>query len=322
MSSELAREAAGRAHDGGAALLSLRARVLEPAPDAGAGDGAVLGLRPGSPASRRALRRAGAEWRASGGAPGHLGRKPERGRHGEDASRAAPRGDVGASGAQGRDPDARLRASDRRSPSPSRARSLFPRSRKPGTSPCCSRAGARRPGCWWERIARALARRARDEFGLEVVLLDDGFQHRRLARDEDLVVVDEAVGFGNGRMLPRGPLREPLSALRRATLFWVRAASGDAPAPPLPPLPGPRVRTRYRPTAWWTPGSAAPAGGAVRSPVVALAGLARPGELPGTLSRSSARRSGTRPSSRITIASRPRSSSEVEPAPRSTERGW
>ncbi|HYO51564.1 tetraacyldisaccharide 4'-kinase [Archangium sp.] len=123
---------------------------------------------------------------------------------------------------------------------------------------------------------RMLARRARDEFGLEVVLLDDGFQHRRLARDEDVVVVDEAVGFGNGRMLPRGPLRESLSALSRATLFWVRAAA--VPGPALPPLPAPRVRTRYRPTAWVDPsGAPHPCEALSGQPVLALAGLARPG---------------------------------------------
>ncbi len=123
---------------------------------------------------------------------------------------------------------------------------------------------------------RALARRARDEFGLEVVLLDDGFQHRKLARDEDLVVVDEAVGFGNGRMLPRGPLREPLSGLRRATLFWVRASGGGGLE--LPALPAPVVRTRYRPTAWVDPSGAEHATDALSGrPVLALAGLARPG---------------------------------------------
>jgi tetraacyldisaccharide 4'-kinase len=123
---------------------------------------------------------------------------------------------------------------------------------------------------------RALARRARDEFGLEVVLLDDGFQHRRLARDEDIVVVDEAVGFGNGQLLPRGPLREPLSALHRATLFWVRTA--QPPVPQLPPLPGPQVRTRYQPTAWVDPdGTLHPPEALSGVPVLALAGLARPG---------------------------------------------
>ncbi|WNG56680.1 tetraacyldisaccharide 4'-kinase [Archangium gephyra] len=123
---------------------------------------------------------------------------------------------------------------------------------------------------------RTLARRARDEFGLEVVLLDDGFQHRKLARDEDVVVVDEAVGFGNGRMLPRGPLREPLTGLRRATLFWVRAAA--VPGPELPPLLAPCVRTRYRPTAWVDPaGGLQPVEALSGQPVLALAGLARPG---------------------------------------------
>jgi tetraacyldisaccharide 4'-kinase len=129
---------------------------------------------------------------------------------------------------------------------------------------------------------RMLARRARDELGLEVVLLDDGFQHRKLARDEDVVVVDEAVGFGNGRMLPRGPLREPLSALSRATLFWVRAAA--TPGPTLPALPAPRVRTRYRPTAWVDPsGALHPPEALSGRPVLALAGLARPGGFVRTL---------------------------------------
>lgn len=130
---------------------------------------------------------------------------------------------------------------------------------------------------------RSLARRARDEFGLEVVLLDDGFQHRKLARDEDVVVVDEAVGFGNGWMLPRGPLREPRSALRRATLFWLRASETPAPNVLLPP--GPRVRTRYQPTAWVDPsGGLHPLETLSTRPVLALAGLARPGGFLRTLS--------------------------------------
>ena len=51
---------------------------------------------------------------------------------------------------------------------------------------------------------------------LDAVILDDGFQHTRLKRDLDLVLVSEERGFGNRRMLPAGPMREPLAALRRA----------------------------------------------------------------------------------------------------------
>ena len=130
---------------------------------------------------------------------------------------------------------------------------------------------------------RASARQARDEFGLEVLLLDDGFQHRRLARDEDVVVVDEAVGFGNGRMLPRGPLREPLSGLSRATLLWVRTTEGPG-AGRAWPTAVPQVRTRYRPTGWVdVSGGLHPAEALAGQPVWALAGLARPGGFVRTL---------------------------------------
>jgi tetraacyldisaccharide 4'-kinase len=52
--------------------------------------------------------------------------------------------------------------------------------------------------------------------GANVVLLDDGFQHRRLARELDVVLLDAAAPLGSGRLLPAGPLREPPSALARA----------------------------------------------------------------------------------------------------------
>lgn len=55
-----------------------------------------------------------------------------------------------------------------------------------------------------------------ERFQTEVLVLDDGFQHLRLQRDLDLVLLDAARPFGNGHMLPRGILREPLSALSRA----------------------------------------------------------------------------------------------------------
>lgn len=50
----------------------------------------------------------------------------------------------------------------------------------------------------------------------EVIILDDGFQHMRLERDLDLVLLDASHPFGNGYLLPRGTLREPLSSLLRA----------------------------------------------------------------------------------------------------------
>jgi len=63
------------------------------------------------------------------------------------------------------------------------------------------------------------ARLAIERFSPDVILLDDGFQHRAIARDEDIVVIDCSEPFGYGHLLPRGLLREPMSALKRATCF-------------------------------------------------------------------------------------------------------
>ena len=57
---------------------------------------------------------------------------------------------------------------------------------------------------------------AHRRFGAQVLILDDGFQHYRLARDFDMVLIDATNPFGHGSLLPRGILREPLRALRRA----------------------------------------------------------------------------------------------------------
>jgi tetraacyldisaccharide 4'-kinase len=62
----------------------------------------------------------------------------------------------------------------------------------------------------------ALAHAAVEELESEILVLDDGFQHRRLARDLDLVLLDATCPWGHGALLPRGLLREPPSALRRA----------------------------------------------------------------------------------------------------------
>jgi tetraacyldisaccharide 4'-kinase len=53
----------------------------------------------------------------------------------------------------------------------------------------------------------------------DVLILDDGFQHLKLQRDLDLVVVDSTNPWGNGKLLPAGILREPLSSLKRVNIF-------------------------------------------------------------------------------------------------------
>ncbi len=56
---------------------------------------------------------------------------------------------------------------------------------------------------------------------LDAVILDDGFQHVRLNRDVDLVLVSNQRGFGNGWMIPAGPMREPIRAVGRADAIVV-----------------------------------------------------------------------------------------------------
>jgi tetraacyldisaccharide 4'-kinase len=63
-------------------------------------------------------------------------------------------------------------------------------------------------------------------------LLDDGFQHWRLYRDRDIVLIDAGDPFGNGRLLPKGRLREPLSALARADVIVLTKAGMDPAAEP------------------------------------------------------------------------------------------
>jgi len=64
-------------------------------------------------------------------------------------------------------------------------------------------------------------------FDAQIVILDDGFQHHRLARDLDVVCIDGPGGFGNRRLLPAGPLREPVSALRYADWLCVMDGHGS-----------------------------------------------------------------------------------------------
>jgi tetraacyldisaccharide 4'-kinase len=75
----------------------------------------------------------------------------------------------------------------------------------------------------------ALAALAVERFGARSLVLDDGFQHLRLARDLDIVVVDASNPFGNGHPMPRGPLREGRAALRAAGLGWISKADQADP---------------------------------------------------------------------------------------------
>jgi tetraacyldisaccharide 4'-kinase len=75
-----------------------------------------------------------------------------------------------------------------------------------------------------DRDRARLARVAVEELESELLVLDDGFQHRRLARDLDIVLLDALDPFGLGRVFPRGLLREPVRALRRAGIVVLSRA--------------------------------------------------------------------------------------------------
>jgi tetraacyldisaccharide 4'-kinase len=106
--------------------------------------------------------------------------------------------------------------------------------------------------------------------GASLLLLDDGFQHRRLARDVDLLV---DAGQGNGRLLPSGPLREPASARARATAIIGRdGVPGD-------------LQVELTTTTLEAPDGTRTELRALNRPVVVLLGLARPGRVLDGLAR-------------------------------------
>lgn len=70
------------------------------------------------------------------------------------------------------------------------------------------------------------ARLAVERFAATAIVLDDGFQHRTLAKDLEIVMVRARRPWGNGQLLPHGPLREPLAALARADLIVAAMLEG------------------------------------------------------------------------------------------------
>lgn len=78
-----------------------------------------------------------------------------------------------------------------------------------------------------DRVASAQI--AIEELESQLLILDDGFQHRRLARDLDIVLIDASNPWGYGFWLPRGLLRESLAGLKRADLIVITRVDGASP---------------------------------------------------------------------------------------------
>lgn len=146
-------------------------------------------------------------------------------------------------------------------------------------------------------VARERARaglRALALFDPEILVVDDGFQHHRLRRDLDVVLLDAGIGLGNGWVLPRGPLREPVDAVRYAHAIGVLDGElrPEEEAALARFAPGAfRFRARRRPAALRVlAGGPAQGPGWLRGRAVGmLAGIARPASLRHTLEALGAR---------------------------------
>lgn len=127
-------------------------------------------------------------------------------------------------------------------------------------------------------------RLARERFGVTVIVLDDGFQHRTLRKNLEVVMARARAPWGNGRLLPGGPLREPLTGLRRAHLVVATGAAGAGDAGEVaasvarvaPEVP--ILTARHVPTECFEAGAMrfVPVGALDGARLVAFAGIAAP----------------------------------------------
>jgi tetraacyldisaccharide 4'-kinase len=135
-----------------------------------------------------------------------------------------------------------------------------------------------------ERDRTASAQRAVAD-GADAIVLDDGFQHRRLARDADIVLIAAEQWSGRRPLLPAGPWREPVSALRRANIVVItrRTASAERAArvafevQPFAGVTAPVAVASILPSGWRPcRGETTDDNAAAMENVLAVAGIARP----------------------------------------------
>ena len=60
-----------------------------------------------------------------------------------------------------------------------------------------------------------------NNYGCEVIIMDDGFSNRKVKKDKTIIVMDSVMKFGNSHLLPYGPLREPVSEIKRANEIYI-----------------------------------------------------------------------------------------------------
>ncbi len=125
----------------------------------------------------------------------------------------------------------------------------------------------------WVCRRRRRAMEAALNAGADVIIADDGLQHRDLPRSLEIVVVDGERGFGNGRLLPAGPLRQPLSRLDQVDAVVVKG-----PGYPRGLSPGAfEVRLEPKALVSGADGNRLPVDSLAPGPVDAVAGIADPG---------------------------------------------